>query len=60
MDAPQVLAPGQQQLPLHRGTRGDLTDHCMVVADDKRHQYQTSGLLPSHIAINEVLQFAFQ
>ena len=58
MDAPQVLAPGQQQLPLHRGTRDDSFDLCMVVVGGKRDQYYSSGLLPNHIAMNEIIQFA--
>ena len=59
MDAPQLPAARQQkQLLLHRGTREDLSDHCMVVAGDVRDQYQSSGLLPNHKAMNEVLKFA--
>ena len=43
---------------LHPGTREDSFDHCMFVAGDIRDQYQSYGLLPIHIAINEVIQFA--
>ena len=58
MDTPQVAAAAQLQLLLHRGTIEDTSEHCMAMAGNERDHYQSSGLLPNHKAINEVLQFA--